>query len=147
MFFGRPKNFLYAQRKSLLGVQSRLDAKNELFLDVPKNVLGIPNIFWTPETYFRVVLYFHARRGQADGKDKHTRLWIHEVFRVFGDRLINDADRLTMLEIIAAIDRYDRSIDSIDSIHRPTWPQTCIRRNYWELEIRPLSKFQPFTTL
>ena len=39
----------------------------------------------------RGVLLMPASR--MDEPDKMIRLWIHEVYRVFNDRLIDDADR------------------------------------------------------
>ena len=32
--------------------------------------------------------------------DQLIRLWIHETFRVFGDRLINNKDKLLLLDFI-----------------------------------------------
>jgi dynein heavy chain len=34
-----------------------------------------------------------ADRQFVDSKDAMTRLWVHECFRVFHDRLIDDMDR------------------------------------------------------
>jgi dynein heavy chain len=41
-----------------------------------------------------------AGSKQVANADVVTRLWAHEVIRVFGDRLINDEDRLWMLNCI-----------------------------------------------
>lgn len=35
-----------------------------------------------------------------DTNDILSRLWVHEVFRVFGDRLTNNEDKLSLLEIV-----------------------------------------------
>jgi dynein heavy chain len=35
--------------------------------------------------------------------DQLSRLWVHEVWRVFGDRLINDDDKLLLLRNIRGV--------------------------------------------
>eukprot|EP00930_Biecheleria_cincta_P034372 TRINITY_DN23765_c0_g1_i1.p1 TRINITY_DN23765_c0_g1~~TRINITY_DN23765_c0_g1_i1.p1 ORF type:complete len:4302 (-),score=866.21 TRINITY_DN23765_c0_g1_i1:110-13015(-) len=37
------------------------------------------------------------KKSECEGTDRHVRLWIHEILRVFGDRLIDDIDREWML--------------------------------------------------
>eukprot|EP00931_Biecheleriopsis_adriatica_P059470 TRINITY_DN3558_c0_g1_i1.p1 TRINITY_DN3558_c0_g1~~TRINITY_DN3558_c0_g1_i1.p1 ORF type:complete len:4293 (+),score=1112.20 TRINITY_DN3558_c0_g1_i1:173-13051(+) len=37
------------------------------------------------------------KKSECEGADRHVRLWVHEIFRVFGDRLIDDTDRDWML--------------------------------------------------
>ena len=39
-------------------------------------------------------------RNQIPNTDVCVRIWAHEILRVFGDRLINDEDRLWMLEAL-----------------------------------------------
>ncbi|KAF4707651.1 hypothetical protein FOZ63_029670, partial [Perkinsus olseni] len=44
-------------------------------------------------------------KDQCDGTNRHVRLWIHEVFRVFGDRLVDDKDRVWLLEQMRDVTR------------------------------------------
>lgn len=39
-------------------------------------------------------------KKELDNQDTCLRLWAHETCRIFGDRLINNEDRLWMLETI-----------------------------------------------
>jgi len=41
-----------------------------------------------------------SRVGSYDNRDSMIRLWIHEIMRVFYDRLINDEDRVSFIEMI-----------------------------------------------
>lgn len=41
-----------------------------------------------------------AGRNQIPNTDVCIRLWAHEVMRVFGDRLINDEDRMWMVNAL-----------------------------------------------
>lgn len=41
-----------------------------------------------------------AGKNQVPDQDTCVRLWAHETIRVFGDRLINDTDRMWMLEAV-----------------------------------------------
>jgi dynein heavy chain len=49
--------------------------------------------------------------------DTAIRLWAHEVLRVFGDRLVNDSDRMWMLETLKEVVRSSFSA-SFDTIFR-----------------------------
>lgn len=42
-----------------------------------------------------------ANKNYHDTKSAITRLWIHENFRVFADRLIDDKDRQAFVEILS----------------------------------------------
>ncbi|CAJ1429265.1 unnamed protein product [Effrenium voratum] len=37
------------------------------------------------------------KKNECEGTERHVRLWVHEILRVFGDRLIDDNDREWML--------------------------------------------------
>jgi len=37
------------------------------------------------------------KKPESEGPDRHIRLWVHEILRVFGDRLVDDTDRTWML--------------------------------------------------
>lgn len=47
---------------------------------------------------------------------KLVRLWIHEVYRVFSDRLIEDEDKLAFFEIVKARTRdfFQKSVDEVN---------------------------------
>ena len=44
-----------------------------------------------------------ADAGQLTETDQVVRLWVHEIFRVFGDRLIDDKDQLWLLNYVKDI--------------------------------------------
>jgi len=43
------------------------------------------------------------KKGECDGIGRHVRLWVHEVWRVIGDRLVEHQDRQWMLDQIRVI--------------------------------------------
>jgi len=48
-----------------------------------------------------------AEREKVSSPEDITRLWMHEVWRIFGDRLINDDDRALLLELASnTVTRY-----------------------------------------
>ena len=38
------------------------------------------------------------KKPECDGVARHVRVWVHEIWRVLGDRLVVTEDRLWMLE-------------------------------------------------
>lgn len=56
-----------------------------------------------------------AGKNQVPDTDVATRLWAHETIRVFGDRLINDEDRMWMLEAVkeAVRSKFGASFDTV----------------------------------
>ncbi|XP_071813132.1 dynein axonemal heavy chain 3-like isoform X2 [Apostichopus japonicus] len=57
-----------------------------------------------------------------DDKDKLIRLWIHEVYRVFYDRLIDNQDRVTFFEIVKEMTQshFKQSMDKVLSHLTPS---------------------------
>ena len=41
-----------------------------------------------------------ADKDKLQSTEQAVRLWMHEILRVFSDRLINEEDRLNLFEII-----------------------------------------------
>eukprot|EP00743_Colponemidia_sp_Colp-15_P006911 GILK01007459.1.p1 GENE.GILK01007459.1~~GILK01007459.1.p1 ORF type:complete len:1899 (+),score=393.41 GILK01007459.1:93-5789(+) len=86
--------------------------------------------------FSRVILgILLGQKDQIDTPEKMTRLWVHEILRVFGDRLTDDADRLWLLHnlrdstkkhfnmnfdvIFAHLDsNKDGKVDTLDEIRR-----------------------------
>ncbi|KRX11121.1 P-loop containing nucleoside triphosphate hydrolase [Pseudocohnilembus persalinus] len=93
--------------------------------------------------------------------EEMTRLWLHEVWRIFADRLINDEDRMVVLDkAISTVTRtlgqnfnnvfqyldkpdkdgnYDQVINQIDEIRSLVWsdiltPQGAPKRHYQEIK-------------
>ncbi|XP_033631251.1 dynein heavy chain 3, axonemal-like [Asterias rubens] len=70
----------------------------------------------------RGILLIPNTHLKEDDKDKLIRLWIHEVYRVFYDRLIDDKDRLTFFDIVKEMTQshFKMSVDKVLSHLTPS---------------------------
>ncbi|XP_072168572.1 dynein axonemal heavy chain 3-like [Diadema setosum] len=70
----------------------------------------------------RGVLLVPSTALKEDDKDKLIRLWIHEIYRVFYDRLIDDKDRITFFEIVKETTQsmFKQSMDKVLSHLTPS---------------------------
>ena len=62
------------------------------------NAIGQTDDTWVALKMFFFLCLRHERKEQVHGKKTYVRLWVHEAFRVFYDRLVDDADRKWFFE-------------------------------------------------
>ena len=81
-----------------------VQATMEVYKSAVANFLPTPSkshYVFNLRDFSRVVrgILLSDKTHMTDG-DKFTRLWVHEVYRVFYDRLVDDKDRLQFFEIV-----------------------------------------------
>ena len=81
-----------------------VQATMEVYKSAVANFLPTPSkshYIFNLRDFSRVVrgVLLSDKSTMTDG-DKFMRLWVHEVYRVFYDRLIDDKDRLQFFEIV-----------------------------------------------
>ncbi|KAJ1503097.1 Dynein heavy chain 3, axonemal [Coelomomyces lativittatus] len=91
-----------------------IDATHEIYQSSMKTLLPTPqksHYVFNLRDFSRVIQgILLAKSEKFSEKNKMVRLWIHEVYRVFYDRLVDDADRLALFALVQdACPRFFRS--------------------------------------
>jgi len=81
-------------KKIVLGTLDMYKSAVETLLPTPLKVHYTFNLRDFAKIIFGVLL---LKKSECDGSQRHIRLWIHEVWRVIGDRLTDNQDREWML--------------------------------------------------
>jgi len=92
---GFPEDISSMSKKIVTGTLEMYKAALENLLPTPLKVHYTFNLRDFAKVIFGVLL---LKKGECDGPQRHVRLWIHEITRVLGDRLTENADRMWMLE-------------------------------------------------
>eukprot|EP00438_Fugacium_kawagutii_P006797 Skav218525 [mRNA] locus=scaffold2478:265869:269332:- [translate_table: standard] len=67
------------------------------------------------------------KAAECDGVARHVRLWVHEIWRVIGDRLVVNEDRLWMLEQVRSVTKsvfgqgFDEVFKHLEPWQQETW--------------------------
>jgi dynein heavy chain len=94
--------------------------------DTLRPTVSSPHYIWTTNDAFRVVrglLAAPVGQTQFATRPDFARLWLHEAFRIFGDRLNSEADRAALREILLsqAAHNFD-PVDDWDPARQPAIP-------------------------
>eukprot|EP00746_Dinoflagellata_sp_MGD_P128313 gnl/MRDRNA2_/MRDRNA2_62704_c0_seq1.p1 gnl/MRDRNA2_/MRDRNA2_62704_c0~~gnl/MRDRNA2_/MRDRNA2_62704_c0_seq1.p1 ORF type:complete len:2643 (+),score=576.00 gnl/MRDRNA2_/MRDRNA2_62704_c0_seq1:1172-7930(+) len=89
-----PGDIQALSKKIVAGTLEMYKAAAEELLPTPLKVHYTFNLRDFAKVIFGILL---MPKDQCDGTNRHIRLWIHEVWRVFGDRLTTNEDRQWML--------------------------------------------------
>jgi len=92
---GYPEDVQSLTKKIVVGTLEMYKAAVAALLPTPLKVHYTFNLRDFAKVIFGILL---MRQKECDGSQKHLRLWVHEVTRVIGDRLVDNSDRLWMLE-------------------------------------------------
>jgi len=92
---GYPEDVQSLTKKIVVGTLEMYKAAVAALLPTPRKVHYTFNLRDFAKVIFGILL---MRQKECDGSQKHLRLWVHEVTRVIGDRLVDNSDRLWMLE-------------------------------------------------
>jgi dynein heavy chain len=103
-----PSDICAMARKLVLGTLDIYRMAEEELLPTPAKVHYTFNL----RDFSKVIIgILMLGKAESDTQERHTRLWAHEVFRVFGDRLVTDEDRKWMLEKVRLVTKKQFSLD------------------------------------
>ncbi|CAJ1434663.1 unnamed protein product, partial [Effrenium voratum] len=92
---GYPGEVTALSKKIVSGTLEIYKAAVASLLPTPLKVHYTFNLRDFAKIIFGVLL---LKKGECDGVARHVRLWVHEIWRVIGDRLVLNEDRLWMLD-------------------------------------------------